>query len=456
MKIFTKGEPCADLSGIIQRGELSKGGLKMHKYLLLLGTIVLAAAPGCGESTPIVEIVSIADNQTGTLSIKYTAREFEENEVDILAEYTTAEVLLGRATSKGGDGTTGISTSQEGIEHTFVWDYKTDLGVGRHRNITFIISPAGPDGWGRRGSVGPFHAGAPLLFTADQGADTVSFVDVGAGQVSSTAMVGDGPHGLVALPDESKLFVTNKVDSTVSIVEIGPASQVTSLAVGSSPTGIAVSPDGTRIYVTNSADGTVSVIDSSSTAPAVIDTYTVGATPVACSLTENGDTLFVANSGDDTVSVLRASDGFELLVTPVSVGTNPQGIASGKAYTVVCNYNSGTVSILEHSAIVPNPQQVAVESNPVAALVDAAGQFAYVANYGSNSISVINLEAGTVVGAVEVTGGPRGLTLDSKGEILYVTCFTTSNLSKIDVENLSVLTTFSVGANPVGVVILSE
>jgi YVTN family beta-propeller protein len=431
----------------------------MYRYLPLVGVAVLLIAAGCGESIPRIAITEVADGQDGSLSVKYTAREFFGADIDIVANYTTDTVILGIATSKGGDGTVGLTTSESGTAHTFIWDYKTDLGIGRHRGVYFTIVPYGPDGRGRSGYVGPFDIGLPLLFTANEGANTISIVDIGAGQVSSTASVGNSPAGIVALPDESKLYVTNSADNTVSIVDIQDPTLVSSLVVGTSPAGIAVSPDGTRVYVVNSGDGTVSVIDSSLTTPAVVDTYTVGASPVACSLTENGQTLFVTNSGDGTLSILAAADGSSL-ISPISVGSNPRGVATGSRYTVVCNYDSGTVSVIDNSAIVTTPPQVAVDSEPVAVAMDELSTFAYVANYGSDSISVVNLDVLTVVGTIDLSDigskGPRSLTLDSNCTYLYVTYKISSQLAKVDVSALAILSTFSVGTNPVGLVILSE
>lgn len=431
----------------------------MHKPLVLLGIIVLLVAAGCGESVPRIEITEATDGENGTVTLKYNAKEFSGNDIDITAHYTIGSTAMASATAKGGDGTENITTSSDGTAHTFVWDYKTDLGVGRHRGITFSIVPYGPDGRGRTGVVGPLEVGLPLLYTANEGADSVSIVDISAGQVSSTATVGAGPRGIAALPDESKLYVTNADGSTVSIVDIDDPTIVSSLAVGASPTGIAVSSDGTRVFVVNSADGTVSVIDSSATTPSVVDTYTVGTSPAACSLTANGETLFVTNSGDNTVSILLAADG-SALVSPLAVGNNPQGVASGSRYTVVCNFDSGTVSVIDGTAIGSTVPQVAVDSEPVAVVVDEFDAFAYVANSGSDSISVVNLEVLSVVGTVDLSGGtskgPWALTLDSEGEYLYATYRITSQVAKIDLGELSVLTTYSVGTNPVGIAILAK
>lgn len=431
----------------------------MRRYLPVAAIVILAVAAGCGESVPRIEITEVTDGGNGTLTIKYNAREFFSSDIDITAHYTTDTVVMGTATSKGGDGTVGITTTDDGTLHTFVWDYKTDLGIGRHRGITFSIVPYGPDGRGRTGVVGPFDVGLPILYTANEGADSVSIVDVGAGQVSSTASVGAAPRAIIALPNESKLYIANSEDDSLSIVDIKEPTMINTLAVGATPVGLAFKPDGSRVYAVNSGDGTVSVVNSSLTTPAVIDTFTVGTSPSGCSLTENGDVLFVVNSGDDTVSVLLSADGTEL-VSPVAVGANPQGIATGSRYTVVCNYDDGTVSVLDNADIGPVPPDVAVDSEPVAVAIDATGAFAYVANHGSESISIVNLDLLTVIGTIDLgtTGakGPRALTFDTYGTTLYVAYGTASQIAKIDVESLSVLTTFSVGANPAGVVILSE
>ncbi len=438
----------------------------MRAYLLMLGLIAVAVCAGCGESVPRIEINEISDDGNGLLTVTYTAREFFDNDIDILPQYTTATQVLAAATSGGGEGTAGLSTSQGGTTHTFVWDYKADLGVGRHRAVYFVIVPYGPDGRGRSGTFGVFPVGEPLLYTANSQADTISVVDIGAGQESYPVSVGDEPRSVLALPDESKLYVTNSSAGTVSIVDIADTSIIDTLAVGTGPQGIAASPDGSRVYVVNGGDGTVSVIDSAADPATLLDTYVVGVTPFGCSLASEGTTLFVTNSGDNTVSILLASDGTEL-ATPITVGTSPRGIASSEKYTVVCNYDSGTISVIENAAIAADPPQVAVGLNPVAAVIDPKKEFAYVANWGSDTISVVNLKTMVVSGTIDVgaaalgllaglTTGPEGVTLGPEEENLYVTCSTVSKLVIIQVEGLLISKSFSVGTGPAGVTILSK
>jgi YVTN family beta-propeller protein len=434
----------------------------MRRCLPLVVVLLVGFASGCGESIPRIEILEATDNLNGTMAIKYLAREFSGNSIDITAHFSYGEFVMQAATASGGEGTTELAASDGGTQHTFVWNYKTDLGIGRLTGVAFTIIPYGSDGKGRAGSIALYGFGMPKLFTVNQGADTVSIVDLAGGLVSSTVTVGEKPRGAVALPDESRLFVTNYDSNTVSVMDIGNPRVVSSVAVGTSPYGIAASPDGTRVYVVNSGDGTVSVINPLYAPPAVVDTYTVGTTPIGCALTENGETLFVTNSGDDTVSILLAADGTQL-IAPIAAGSGPRGIATGPRYTVVCNYDSGTVSVIDNALIVTDPPQVAVDSQPVAAVVDAVGAFAYVANYDSDTISVVSLDGMAVVGTIELAGtgpiggaGPRALALDSAGTSLYVAYADSSKLGKIDVETLGVLTQFSVGATPVAVVILSE
>ena len=206
------------------------------------------------------------------------------------------------------------------------------------------------------------------------------------------------------------------------------------------------------------------MIDSSAAPPTIIDTYTAGSAPYDCCLVENDTILLVTNSGDDTVSVLDASSG-AVITTPLNTGANPRGLATSEAYTVVCNYDSGTVSIIENANMVPDPPQVLVGSNPVAAAIDEKTSFAYVTNYGSDTVSVVNLKTQVVSDTIDVGNtvivsvgdtGPYGIILSPDGYDLYMTCKTASRLAIISLTDLSVSTYFTVGTGPVDLTILSK
>ncbi len=87
----------------------------------------------------------------------------------------------------------------------------------------------------------------------------------------------------------------------------------------------------------------------------------------------------------------------------------------------------------------------AVES---ALLPAAPGPFAYIANYGSNNVSVIDTSINAVVATVAVETNPYGIAIKPDGTRVYVTNAGSSNVSVIDTSNNTVVVTPGIGSNP--------
>ena len=128
------------------------------------------------------------------------------------------------------------------------------------------------------------------------------------------------------------------------------------------PFKVAITPDGTRAYVTSYFTNTVSVIDNTATPPTVLSgpglPIPVGSHPVGVAITHNGRYALVTNSFDDSVSVICTD--------LAGCGANP------------VNPVNSVVTTLP------------VGVGPVAVATTPQGQRAYVANAGSNNVSVIN------------------------------------------------------------------
>ncbi|WP_176542434.1 YncE family protein, partial [Bacillus toyonensis] len=69
------------------------------------------------------------------------------------------------------------------------------------------------------------------------------------------------------------------------------------------------------------------------------------------------------------------------------------------------------------------------------------GQFAYVANLGSNNVSVINTVSNTVVATIPVGLNPRSVAITPNGQFAYVTNEFTNNVSVINTASNIVFTT---------------
>ncbi|MEL6712901.1 MAG: YncE family protein, partial [Planctomycetota bacterium] len=84
-------------------------------------------------------------------------------------------------------------------------------------------------------------------------------------------------------------------------------------------------------------------------------------------------------------------------------------------------------------------------------VVDHSGRFAYVANRGSGTVSVVSIDRMAVVHTIEAGGGPHGMALHPTREEIWVTNLETNSISIIDCVEREERLEFACGAMPVDV-----
>ena len=170
---------------------------------------------------------------------------------------------------------------------------------------------------------GPFGVAATpdgsRVYVANFTSGTVSVIDTATNAVVATVTVEDGTQGVVVTPEGSRVYVTNRSAATVSVIDTATNLVTATVTVGGSPSGIDVSPDGSRVYLANSFSGTVSVIDTATNA--VVATVAVGNSPRGVAVMPDGSRVYVANSNSRTVSVIDTSNN--MVVATVQVGSGP-------------------------------------------------------------------------------------------------------------------------------------
>ena len=91
---------------------------------------------------------------------------------------------------------------------------------------------------------------------------------------------------------------------------------------------------------------------------------------------------------------------------------------------------------------------LAVGSDAVDVAIDGTARRAYVANAGDASISVVDLDALTVVGTVPLTGGPSAVAVDELAQVGYVLALNTVRV--VDTGTGEVVRTIELGEGPSG------
>jgi YVTN family beta-propeller protein len=180
------------------------------------------------------------------------------------------------------------------------------------------------------------------LYVGDWSGGRVLRLSAETGAVEAAVAVGRDPAGLV-LDRRGRLYVADRESRQVSVVETGSMTRVATIPVGEGPFALALSPAQDRLYVANVRSGDLSVIDTAGLR--VSATAAIGGMPYGVAVSAEGSRVVVTNQQAGSVTILDSGDLAPRAIVPV--GRYPEGVVvdDGRAY--VANWFSDDVSVVD-------------------------------------------------------------------------------------------------------------
>lgn len=273
-----------------------------------------------------------------------------------------------------------------------------------------------------------------IVFTSNFPGTTFSWTN------NNTAIgLGASGNGSIAA-----FTATNTTTSPlVATITVTPSDGVTN---GTSVTfTITVNPTPTVNNVANQS------VCRNSTTTAVNFTGSVAGT--SYSWTNNNTTIGLAASGTGNIGAFTATNtGTAPVVATVTVTPFTGSGGSSGIFAYIPNFNTDNVSVINTAtnAVVTT---LTVGSNPYGVSVSPDGSRVYVTNSGSNNVSVINTVTNTVVATVAVTSRPYGIAVSPDGSKVYVANYLSNVVSIINTASNTLVTNITVGSGPYGVAV---
>ena len=130
-------------------------------------------------------------------------------------------------------------------------------------------------------------------------------------------------------------------------------------------------------------------------------------------------------------------------------------IAVAQPFAYVSNFGSDNLSVIDTSnnTVVDT---VTVGDSPFGIAITSDASRAYVANLGSNNVSVIDITSNTVVAMVNVEKNPIGIAISADNAHVYVTNLGSDTVSVIDTTENAVVATIVVGTEPAAIAIAKD
>ena len=283
------------------------------------------------------------------------------------------------------------------------------------------------------------------VFVLDFGLGDVSVISDTTDKVVATVPVGSSPWAIVYDAATGQVFVANEASNNVSVISDATNTVVTTIPIDFGPTGVAYDAATGQVFVTQSQSNSVSVISDKT--DKVVATVPVDYDPWGTVYDAAKGEVFVTNVDSNNVSVI--SDATDTVVATVPVGSDPEwaayDTAKGDVFVTNCGEvcwtggsGSGNVSVINDTTdkVVA---WIQVGSYPSGVAYDAATGQVFVANYGSDDVSVISFTSPAY--AVTFTTNPT-----SCGSItLNGTDYTDGQLATVPEGNYTVSATACTG-----------
>jgi len=220
-------------------------------------------------------------------------------------------------------------------------------------------------------------------------------------------------------------------------------------------------------FVTNVVKGTVTTVDNISQQTQTIST---GSTPTSVAFAPNGQEAWVSRFAASDVGIISTANGSVVgLVSTRSgggffgflnwgIGPNAVAFSPDGKYAYVVNFVTANVTIIDTAfklvvdtiRVLPN----GLLSSDIAITPD--GKIAVVSNLLSSNVSILDIGTKKVIQNITVPSGPIAVAISSDGLYGYVACSMDGRVAKIDLASKTVVATVESGVGTADLVVSSD
>ena len=275
------------------------------------------------------------------------------------------------------------------------------------------------------------------VYAVNTGSDSVSVIDARQNRVVHTIGVHHAPYFISVDPEGRRAYVANSGSNTVSVLDLQLRREIAVAGTGEGPGLARVAPDNRSVVVSNRTAGSVSVyaVSPSDKRPLALRSVfpgCPGATDVAilpdsskafvaCSAAHQVMAIWLAAAPDSWRGKQDATLRQDHLLALLDVGQTPTHLAvkpdGGEIFS--SNFNANSLSEIstwtnEVSSTYPGVMQ------PARALVSRDDSTLWVSDFGSDSVSLYNIDDGRIEASIRTGSHPDALALSADEHLLLV------------------------------------
>lgn len=190
------------------------------------------------------------------------------------------------------------------------------------------------------------------------------------------------------------------------------------IQAGAVPKYVAVSPDSRYVLVSNWCSGDVNIIDTQS--GQTVKSIPMGSHPRGIVVDNNSEKAYVAVMGSSKIGVINLNDFSVSWLRDVGSGPRHLCISPDNAYLFVTLNSEGKVAKIDLSSgeIISK-----VSTGNAPRSMAMMGNYLYVVNYFSNTLSKVRASDMEVIETVPTKAKPIGITTDAEAQTVWVSCY---------------------------------
>jgi YVTN family beta-propeller protein len=177
-------------------------------------------------------------------------------------------------------------------------------------------------------ALGADAAATRKLYVANTAGESLSLIDLGRREVVAELPVGKHPHGLALAPDHSVIYCSVESERVIKFIDTATDKVIATVRTTGVPNQLAVTPDGRWLYVAINDAGKADVIDVRQRS--VSKTLGVGARPHNCYSPKGAKHMYVTAIQDHVVKqfdfgqdhLLTKTVKFDGAVRPLCITTD--------------------------------------------------------------------------------------------------------------------------------------
>ncbi len=306
-------------------------------------------------------------------------------------------------------------------------------------------------------SVADHYTYPPAAYVANSGSDNLDYVDMSSlGPLPIP--VGTGPVAVRVTNDASTVYSADQGAGTVTPVDTYLQLARAPFTVGSSPTDLVVSPSGSTLYVADSGSMDVRVVNTANGHTKV--TIPFGSAPDKLAITPDGSRVLVTFPGaNDVLSIDTSTNTVEPFVYSVSkpsaIAASPDGQSAWVTSLEPGSCFVGLLGSLTQLNLASHTVggSVTIGCHPLGVVASPDGSTVWVSNSKDDSVqsvSALTLAADSPI-ALQAGASPRGVAISPEGATLLVAESGRDRLGLVDTASKTLLPDVPVDSHPVAV-----